>query len=1233
MTYKYFGRLAGKTPAESALTTTAANEDLTPYDPQSPATKFLAYGEEGLSLAWNRALGALSANTDFLKSVLDSPALRADVLTPTRTEAGPTTYGYASLKDVVTGATEINLGSGTGAPQWVYVGVHKANLGKYVQFVRTSDGTLLDADYPDPAENHVALPTDVSVDAAATSYFGVQSYIGSTEHSLPTTIPPVVQVTSDINPYGGGNESTSIASWEEDGFYITARPTDELYLRPGVFMEIENVTSPTTSNGLWMVAEVIPNKTTHANGSKVILTRGGLHKVTVDSGAVFTAGELITWQTPPDHADGASTTEERENSAYVYYKIGNDLYLGTLAAGEDFKVEGGNIAYKINNDSASYRGYVGHNKLGHVDLETDAEQNTTLPAGTILYGAGGSSDVISVTPASYPVRFEPNPNTNGTCIPCSPPGWLLNPEFQFDAETIVGGDYYMHCYTLTTVGEKLMSQGAAAAKGIIEDPSVQGWSRAHIDALKSYMKFMKVGYQALAVSPDTVSNQWSPSRRILGEDLWLVTVNRTAGAGTVEVDFAPGTKITWTHASASATTDATVVDSQVGAAPSGYVLFKRVNPVAWGPANDAITYAPLDASCTFSGVSTWAISAVDKSPVLTGSAGTYYASLGLNAAYHNHFDSNPDTRGNEAQGANIWLGNQKPISLICQNFANQSALAVYGDTSQAYDLLTYSFHDGTLKAAISVEDTAEALRFKDGNTGATWVPLSDPANTSLTSHASILAACNAASLGGASGFGGFSTGLLAGAVVSEAALAISVTAGTYIYKGQITEVPASASFATLNASKVSYVKLDLSTLTYSIEEGVGAGPSTSLTIDRDDILYLHRYVTDGVPAVTDSMTLTKTITRVDEEVVLTVGAVGNTAYAQTAGHFTRLSDAVNYAKVMEDESSATDSRGWRIRIIGPVTETSATLPITPGIENLVIEGGAQDGTNGSVVTWSGDTHLFEAGNLVGLKLLDVHFRYDDAGAAATGTVSRALIRDTVGSAVTDLHLERVVVTSNQSSRLHAFIDCSASSSCVGIRVKNCEMYDASEYGFRFTNLGNAWIDDNFFEGDLAQAAGGGIGCLVLGGDPGTTARCLVRGNMISGFDKYGIQLLALERVVVSDNTIYDVDLGGTGTDVWGIHVDDNCIGVKITNNELYNIGLNADLVSESATCIYVNAQKSIVCHNNAEIHSGAGVSATLVGIDLGTSSSNCIVDANQTNSFGIVDGGSANTVGLNNRDD
>ncbi|MFZ4580791.1 MAG: hypothetical protein ACOYOB_20610, partial [Myxococcota bacterium] len=72
--------MAGNTPSRTALTQTALANTGTPYVAQPAGTKMVAQGEPATAEVWNRALGAVQANVEYVQDVLDAPALRDDLI-------------------------------------------------------------------------------------------------------------------------------------------------------------------------------------------------------------------------------------------------------------------------------------------------------------------------------------------------------------------------------------------------------------------------------------------------------------------------------------------------------------------------------------------------------------------------------------------------------------------------------------------------------------------------------------------------------------------------------------------------------------------------------------------------------------------------------------------------------------------------------------------------------------------------------------------------------------------------------------------------------------------------------------------------------------------------------------------------------------------------------------------------------------------------------------------------
>lgn len=985
MSYKYFGRLAGNTDAVAALSTTSESSVLTKFILQLPAAKFFAYGEAGTDVAWNRALGALSANTDYLKSIMDTPALRADVLTPYRNEAGKT-YGYSSLTGLAPGATSVNVGSVGDPPVWLYVGLHKANIGKYLQFRRARSTILSGVDDPDVAETHYAEATDVQSNGAPGSYFpAAPSYVGSTEHAIPDFIPGVTRVDTDLVPYSAGTPTVAIDSWQRDGVYVTAPAPDTFYIRPGVLVEIVNA-DVTSDNGLYRVTACTYAKATDPVGSKLTLTRA-YHEVTVDDVSNFEAGERVTWQAPPDHA-AASTGEVRGHSAHVVHKVttgpGNQgtLYLANFGGGEDFSTSGAPNAYKVRDDIGSYHGMLQHNNPGLTDQESDAEQNWTIPTTTRLYETGLTyATVLGAINSGASLAFSGN-STTGDFYVCAPPGWVLNPTILVGADTLLGGDYYVHGYTMTTVRERLQSGGASSNVGTLDSTSEgHGLTRAKLEALQAHLKFTKSGSQALAKSPNTVNGPFGPTRKILGEDLWVVTLANISGNGrTADQEFSPGDSVTWSHLTKSADTASVVVD--VGS--NDTLVLKKVVRATWSMLDAPRTAVPLDSNFQHATLhpTTWGVDTIVASPVLDSGGGDYYMSFGLNAAYHNQDSSDPSMRGEAGQGNRIDMVSGTPLQLRLAATPGEEAVNVYTNTGVAASLLQQRLYDDTLVVDIS-SDAANTLRLKDANTGN--IPLSDATHNALPPGVgSILEGLNKSVLGSPFITGPWSTALLGGGVVTQAGLQPLVSVGLYVKQGLSYVSSELTATLTLGSDEVRFLLYTVSADSYSLD--------ADLDLTDNDVVPLAKYTTVG-GFIVEIILLAKAIRREDTHLELFVGTPDSAAAAYPAeiGHFAKLSEAFAFIDVVEGDADGY-SLPWVINVIGNVSEDETTLPLVVPVHGLTVKGTphADHQIRWSTAGVSYEGAFFDLNNRSGLTFKGLNILYDDYNAAYDGVVSRVV---------------------------------------------------------------------------------------------------------------------------------------------------------------------------------------------------------------------------------------------------
>ena len=679
---KYFGRLAGATDAEAALNDTTAPSTQTPLVPATPGSKMLGYGEVGTSLVFNRAIGAVSANTDYLAGILDMPALRYDTLEPEQTDGTPTTFGSSALV-LAPGATEVSLGLGTRRPlAWVYHGLFLAQVGDWIRLSRVHAEHRVDLAEQVPA-------ADVRAFEGGPSVFGVvaDTEIGSTVQRLPMSMAPMQQVATNLTPYNGASFGTLIESWDEDGLYVGGAVTlANVYGRPGAFVEVYNDNSPsfaTGNNGLYQIAHSVRSEDTGGVGDKVVLTRGGLHRVTV-SGATSTilAGARISWESAPNHAAPA-TIAARTNYAYVAYKISSpvgaaftDLYLLPTSGSEDLSVVGG-TNYGVNSAGTSERTQVG--QVGLVDQEDAGSQNHGLLVGTIIYQDADPASltiatVTAVEHAGSPIAFNTSVATGGRFYLVSPPGFALNPSIIL-ADNISGGSYTMDCRTLTTRREQLMSSGNSSVIGQSENPADRlGLSKSERTDMLDWFKFAKVGTQADSVSSSssTGNKALGAPATILGEMRWSIqVVNQTTVLTDADVNNQPGHIIELIHPtepSGYATAEIlsvsgnTIVLAWVTKDISGLWSSdnaRGISPIAFG--------GPLAGSIfPDQGIGeVFRVTSIDYSPTLMNSSGTpIYPELGLDALYSNTFGALTQTRYTGSGRFINMPNNSRPISLL-----------------------------------------------------------------------------------------------------------------------------------------------------------------------------------------------------------------------------------------------------------------------------------------------------------------------------------------------------------------------------------------------------------------------------------------------------------------------------------------------------------------------------------------------------------------------------------------
>jgi hypothetical protein len=400
--------------------------------------------------------------------------------------------------------------------------------------------------------NYNLSPADCSETTGGLSYFDkpdgtTQSFVEGSKIGMPLFIPPVRRIASDIAPYSGVEQILAVNSWASDGLYIRDQSIGEMCLRPGCFVEVQNNGNPNGNqgnNGLFRIDSIAHNSDTSAAsvGSKLVLTRGNLHRVTVDDSTHFTSGELVSWQTRPNHTvDSSADPRNRTNFAHIMYTVARpdirstakDLYLASVSGPDNFKHSGGS---KIDAGSSDIAAVTSYGTLGLADQEEGADDNWSMPIGTLLFTALSQTDLASASyatvtqaiPAGYPVVFT-TLNTPGEFYPCTAPGFLLNPELTF-GDNLLPGNNYLWAKTLTTVGEQLRSNTDGYFASAAEDASSEPYqTRQDVIATEVLLGHIHQG-GAVVSGSDILNQPKSPTANILGPSLWKVQVERTLGS-------------------------------------------------------------------------------------------------------------------------------------------------------------------------------------------------------------------------------------------------------------------------------------------------------------------------------------------------------------------------------------------------------------------------------------------------------------------------------------------------------------------------------------------------------------------------------------------------------------------------------------------------------------------------------------------------------------------------------
>lgn len=1031
--YKYLGRLVGSTQGGQVLATTAPVNANTPFSSVAPATKFLAYGEDANSVSFNRALVALASNTDSLASVLDAPALRYEVLEPDPNPAGMSSYGNSNLVSVVSMSASVHLGTGARRPvSWVFVGLHKSRLGDFLQFERDSE---------DPAAAQLHTPTDVFPGSGTTSFFPAATYSSNSLHAPPDRVPGIRPITTNLPPYSGASLTTAIARWDADGCYLAATNPgtvgqygwQDLYLQPGCFVFVEGGASQ-QNRGLYRIASLSGG--TDAATAKAVLTNA-LTRITINEAAAsaFEVGAQVSWRSRPDDDDALSGPGSRTHRAYVMYKdvpAGSAqayLYLAGFSGGADLPVFGA-TSFKA---EPGTNGTEAFNQFGLLELEQGAGQNANLEVGTLLFTGLSSTAVLSILPAGVTPPFLQGSHGMQTILPCSPPGFVLNPRILLGGNSaVVGGKFRVHAHVLTTVRDNLLSGGLSATRGSASQFGLTRFNPGYQAALERFVRWVHEG-DAPSGNNHLLSREFGPTRQVLGHGLTRITL-------TASPVVAAGEVVSFGSPPSQFLTRAVVVEAR-----GANLLLKNVTPL---PATEvrSIREAPIDTSMwLIKGTDYFKVSAVSD-PRLTyhnldGSpGGTYYPSEGLDAAYHADYSSNPLIRGNRrGYGNKIYTINTRPFTLVLPSTTDDEVgLRVESerrDSGQRYTVLQAG-SEGAGDLELAVRD-GKTLYIGDGNTLASVAfsratPGTGAVNpgTGLDPHFGAVGVDNLlGAVNQAAGLLVISSlrqryAHLLGAVVTVAGpSAVNVTQGAFVGAlGQLVYVPA---INGLSASAAGVVAWNTLTDTYEFVTGL------ALSLVQEPVAYV------SLPTIVD---LRLTQAGVQHRTDLYVGG-------GPGQHFSTIGEAVRFLRWTNQLTDATypTQRRWRILVHGPITETG--MVTFAGLKGVLIEGFGE----GTTISWGvGFDTLFDLAGADDLVLRNLHLKYDSAAAVPATSPTQRRVFYNATSTSRGVLLEGIRTEAEQG-RLSCY---GVLHSIRGLIIRDCRFEGATDVGFLFGDAGS-----------------------------------------------------------------------------------------------------------------------------------------------------------------------------------
>jgi hypothetical protein len=1252
MAYKYFGRLAGSTLATDAVTLTSPANTTTPFTAVLPASKFIAYGENATSAAFNRALTALSVNTDALAGVLDSPALRYEVLEPSLQAGNP---GYSSLAGVAAGAQKLDLGAGVHRPvTWTYVGLHKDLLLRHMQVERIasrSDGQQLLA------------PSDIYVNAAAaavsSSYFPTTSYTGTSDNALALKIPGVVAVVTDLPPYGGATAPTAVSSFDSDGCRLTNKSWEDLYARPGCLVSI---TGATNNRGLYRIASL-----TGGNGnatSKAVLTRA-YTEVTVADGTIFNVGDLVGWRPEPSDQQNAGTPAEYVNRAYVVFKFstGNNnqavLYLSDLGGSEDLKIQGTAVAHKVNPTST---GTVSISRYGLVDLESGATQNASFVIGTYLLNlatvganpiANHSSTISAILPANHPVRFDTVAAAYNATV-CAPPGYVLNPVIGLSSNSL-GGDLKVHAQVLTTAGENLRSGAGTASKGSFVPSTRFEMSPGYQSLMEGLFSWIHRGDDGGTGAGPQVS-RFASTRQVLGEGLWYLTFQQNLPS------IPAGTAIQIVPQPNETAYNATVVRVS---GTSLWIKHVYLDGKQYGNGHPAIA---AGGTLTYGNPATTYTVAAVWEPRLESTPGLYVPDEGLNAQYHNHYSANPDIRGNQGSGNRIKASLNRPLTVELPANAGQAAFQAESPqqgNNQDYAVIRSGPVGGppnTIDMALEVVD-GTTLRIKDANATA-GVRFSgagtnfDGSNNAALMNgdyaSNILGAINQATGSLKTHRQLFTNALLRGAgVQAGAGLTIDIGDAEFVgLAGLHVDVSAKTGFP---VPANSTLLLRWTGVSYEVVGGLVEG---SVPIAR---------ITTSVAAVTEILDMRWLAGNIDQKLDIRVGGYG--------AHFSTVSGAIDFINYIDQFGPDYVDRKWRILVCGDVTEQRWNV-------RFEVDGVCIEGLPGVTITWDPSLQpvnknygLFDFGGRSDLSFKNLHIRYTPGAGVNTITTppaSRMVFFNNSPTQNNRLLFDNVRISSSVASKLHGYLQLT--SGVNDLTVRNCLWEGASESGVYLTGqeIRRVRISGTTLRGSYPRQLSGGLGAgiLIIPSADGTDI--WVTDCTVVEWSDRGIDITATSAKVEGCNVVeirhggntspvplakeaHGIRMTGLGTDVGFLRVGDCLVqgigtankggltrGISVTSavgsqanahiKDCLVADLRADDVAAERYGVFADGVDGLIMGIRYFPLAG-GPTGTEAGVRLQATANRWTVDACQTGGAGISNAGASTYIGAMNRDD